>query len=794
MGVIIYFLKSCVFLRVNNKIAGKGTEVEFSKDKFLQIIENIKECYFEADLNGNLTFFNEPLLKLTGYSKEELLGFNYKHFADEKSRKKLFESFKNVYETGEPLTDFQYQFKSKNGENLVCETSVYLKHDLKGIKVGFYGLIRDITERKKEEDIKENFKDALETIVIKRTKELKESEEKYRELLENMMEGYFEVDLRGTLTFVNDCYCKIFGFSSKEEVLGKNHRYFQDEKTGKKLFKIYNQLYKNEIPSPVLIKRQNVTPSGETIYYETLADLKYDSEGNKVGFFGLIRDITERKIAEQKLKESEKKYREILENMKEGYYTLDLNGNYTYVNDYFCKTLDYSKEELLGRNYRMHFDEETSKEMFKIFNQLYKNEIPLPHTNRAKLITNRGKHVFFEGLIDLIYGSEGNKIGFYGFVRDITEKTRAEQKLKESEEKYSNLFQHSNDGIIIHDLDGSIIDVNQKVLEQFGYTKSEILSFKIPQLHQIEEIEVSKIAFEEIAKKGFVRFEINFKKKNGEIFPAEVSSSLFNIGNNKFIQGIVREITERKKAEFLIKEEIQKLKDLDQIRKDLISRVSHELKTPLVSICGASELLLELFKDEMKAELIELIEMIENGSRRLSSLVDNLLDITRIEYNKLQLEKEATDINNIIRNCVKEMMYLTKRRKLTVALELPEELYLVVDKIRIEQVILNLLSNAIKNTPPNGNIKIILNKKQNWAEISVSDTGIGLTKKEMQIIFTRFGKIERYGDGLEYINIQGSGLGLYISKEIVGLHEGNIRAESEGRHKGSSFIVKLPLN
>ena len=775
--------------------------MEFSKNKFLQIIENIKECYFEADLKGNLTFFNEPLLKLTGYSKEELLGFNYKHFADEKSRKRVFESFKNVYETAEPLTDFQYQFKSKNGENIICETSVYLKHDLKGNKVGFYGLIRDITERKKEEDIKENFKGALETIVIKRTKELKESEEKYRELLENMMEGYFEVDLKGTLTFVNDCYCKIFGYSSKEELIGKNHRTFQDEKTARKLFKIYDQLYKNEIPGPVLIERQNLTPSGETIYHETLVDLKYDSVGNKVGFFGLIRDVTERKNAEQKLIESEVKYRNIIENAKEGYYEVDLKGNFTFFNNALCELLKFSPEEAMGLYYKSFMDKENSKRIFKAFNEVYRTGIEQPQF-QYEIVTKNGEGLFGETSISLKYDSDGRKIGFcgflrditYGFVRDITEKTRAEQKLKESEEKYSNLFQHSNDGIIIHDLDGSIIDVNQKVLEQFGYTKSEILSLKIPQLHQIEEIEVSKNAFEEIAKKGFVRFEINFNKKNGEIFPAEVSSSLFNIGNNKFVQGIVREITERKKAEFLIKEEIQKLKELDQIRKDLISRVSHELKTPLVSIFGASELLLELFKDEMKAELIELIKMIENGSRRLNYLVNNLLDVTRIEYNKLQLEKETTDISNIIRDCVQEMMYLTKRRKLTIALELPEELYLEVDKIRIEQVILNLLSNAIKSTPPNGNIKINLNKKQNWAEISVSDTGIGLTKKEMQIIFSRFGKIERYGDGLEYIDIQGSGLGLYISKEIVGLHEGNIRAESEGRHKGSSFILKLPLN
>ncbi|TET56335.1 MAG: PAS domain S-box protein, partial [Promethearchaeota archaeon] len=103
--------------------------MEFSEDKFLQIIESIKECYFEVDLRGNFTFFNKSLRKILGYSREELLGLNYKYIAEEKNKKKVFEGFNTVYKTGEPLTDFEYEFKNKNGDNLIGETSVYLKYD-----------------------------------------------------------------------------------------------------------------------------------------------------------------------------------------------------------------------------------------------------------------------------------------------------------------------------------------------------------------------------------------------------------------------------------------------------------------------------------------------------------------------------------------------------------------------------------------------------------------------------------------------------------------------------------------
>jgi signal transduction histidine kinase len=190
---------------------------------------------------------------------------------------------------------------------------------------------------------------------------------------------------------------------------------------------------------------------------------------------------------------------------------------------------------------------------------------------------------------------------------------------------------------------------------------------------------------------------------------------------------------------------------------------------------------------------MELIKMVEKGGKRLKYLVDNLLDVTRIEYEKFVLEKQINDLSQLIRECTDEMNYFIKERKLVIHLKLPEVLFLEMDKVRIEQVILNLLSNAIKNTPPNGKITITLLKKEGTVEITVKDTGIGLIPDEMNRLFTRFGKIERYGEGLEYIDIQGSGLGLFISKEIIDLHGGKIWADSAGRNKGSKFTVILPI-
>jgi signal transduction histidine kinase len=256
---------------------------------------------------------------------------------------------------------------------------------------------------------------------------------------------------------------------------------------------------------------------------------------------------------------------------------------------------------------------------------------------------------------------------------------------------------------------------------------------------------------------------------------------------------LLYDISKQKKAEHLIKEELEKLKELDEIRKNLIIRVSHELKTPLVSVCGGTELLLDKFDGELGKEAKEIIHLIGNGGNRLKILVRSLLDVSRLEENKLILEKSKTNLTEIIEESVKEMTYAIRKRNLILDLKIPQFLYLKMDPMRIQQVINNLLSNAIKNTPPKGKISIVLTKDKDYVILTVEDTGVGFTKKEKEMLFTRFGKIERHGHGLEDTDIQGSGIGLFISRELVKLHGGVIQVESPGRNKGSTFTVKLPI-
>jgi PAS domain S-box-containing protein len=480
-------------------------------------------------------------------------------------------------------------------------------------------------------------------------------------------------------------------------------------------------------------------------------------------------------------------------------YVHDLKGNFLDVNDNALKTIGYKREELKDISFKDLANKDALIKAFKRLKRIAEKD-KLTKPTEFKIKRKDGKIVYVE-TFGIPLKKEGNVYAILGVARDITLQKISKQRLKASEEKYRHLFESSPNSINLLNSEGYVIDSNEATNnflmihnrnDLIGKHYSEIFSF-FEENKQL--IPLFKEHFEKtLAGETTELLELPLKRSIGKTRWASFQSSLIKIDNKTVIQYIIRDITERKEAEELIIEEIRKLKALDKIRKDLISRVSHELKTPIMSISVSAELLLQLFKTQIGKDAIELLEIVDRNVKRLMSLIDNLLDTSKIEFSGVDLHIEQNNLSSIIKENVYDLFHFIKKRDLQLELNLPDEFPIKVDRIRIGQVITNLISNAIKNTPPKGKIMVELNKKDYFAEIIVKDTGVGFTKKELNQIFTRFGKIERYGKGLEYIDIQGSGLGLFISKEIIELHSGEIFANSPGRDKGSIFTVKIPLN
>lgn len=250
-----------------------------SEDKYRTVLQNIAELYYEVDLIGNLIVFNDSMSKILGYSKDELMGMNNRQYMDEETAKKVYQMFNMVYRTGIPAKAFDWALIRKDGAKRIVETSVSLMHDSKGQAIGFYGIGRDVTERKQAEAA------------------LRESEERYRTILHSIEEFYYEVDLAGNLTFFNDAMANFSGYS-KEELMGINNRRYMSEETAKNSYQTFNQVYQTGIPAKAF-DWELIRKDGTKRFFETSVSLMRGSTGQPIGFYGIGRDITERKQAEE---------------------------------------------------------------------------------------------------------------------------------------------------------------------------------------------------------------------------------------------------------------------------------------------------------------------------------------------------------------------------------------------------------------------------------------------------------------------------------------------------------------
>ncbi|MFW9973405.1 MAG: PAS domain S-box protein [Candidatus Odinarchaeota archaeon] len=621
---------------------------------------------------------------------------------------------------------------------------------------------------------------------------LSESEQKYHNLLDNLNVGFYQVTLDGRMLNHNQAHNVILGYDPSESLIDKDVTEFWQYPEDRESY--LNYLLKNNVTKNYICHA--LTKNGEKIVVELNSYLIKDKNGNPIRIDGTFSDITEKFNLERELKESEEKFRNIAEQSLFGIGILQ-DGKFKYVNNKFAaiggRTIDEIKDWGPGEFINMVHPEDR-KLITEQARKKQAGEKDVLNRYQCRAYKKTGE-IIYEEIFSKTINYQGKLADFITII-DITDQVTAEKKFLESEKKYRYLYESAPFAIVLINSKGEIVDFNPALETMFGYTKGDLIGKKFHKISVIHPDHLLTIIdhFKRFIKgEKLHRIDLQMFKKDQSIIWVNLQASLIQIGEEFFVQAVFTDISKRKQAEFLINQEIEKLKELDQIRKNLISRVAHELKTPLATVCGGTELLSDHYTKEFENEQLELINLIEKGGMRLKYLVDNLIDISRMEYDKFKLHKQKINLSELLIEASREMEPFGKERKIAIKLNIPENLYLYIDKIRIEQVIMNLLSNAIKNSPPKGKINVKLEKIDNWAILSVRDTGVGLTREEMDILFTRFGKIERYGDGLEYIDIQGSGLGLFISKEIVDLHGGNIRAESKGRNKGSNFIVKLPI-
>ena len=503
------------------------------------------------------------------------------------------------------------------------------------------------------------------------------------------------------------------------------------------------------------------------------------------------------KTVNYKREKIREQYKDLFKYSLDYIYVHDLRGNLLDANEQALEVLGYEREDISNLTFSDLLAEEEQLETANNYLQKIKEQGKQLKKAEYK-IKNKHNEIIYIQTYGIPLKENGEIYGILGIGTDITAEKRAKLELKESEKRYKNLFEQNPFAIAILNKKGAIVDCNPAAEGLLGYKKESIigrhfLNISIIQPKDYES--VRKLFNKFINNKDVHRADLQIERKDGSLIWTHVQGSLFKLNDRKYAQVILYDISQRKAAEELINKELNKLKELDEVRKDLITRISHELKTPLTVINSSIEYLLEkkrLGKSNLSEETIETIDSLNRGAIRLKRLVENLIDSTKIEYDKFKLSKKEVDFIQITKEVIEELSFLLKKRDLKLETDLPEKLLIHVDDIRIKQVLSNLILNAIKNTPPTGKIEVNLEKNDKSIKVMVRDTGIGLTTEEITQIFERFGKIERRGEGFEGIETQGSGLGLFITKIIVEMHKGEIGVKSRGRNKGATFYFSLP--
>jgi PAS domain S-box-containing protein len=620
---------------------------------------------------------------------------------------------------------------------------------------------------------------------------LRESEEKYRILSEQSLMGIFIIQ-EGRLKYINQTVSDINGYSVDEML---NWSEFDIAKTiyHEDLEEIAYNL-KRSMEGDIGERSRSifrlVTKSGNLKWIEEY-NKKITYEEKPASLVTLI-DITSKVESDEKLKESEYKYRHLFYNLPIGISIFNSKGRLIESNKVILKRLsEYAEVDFTGKNYIEiipYF--KNSEQLLSLFTERLnnvRNRIN-PGPVVLNLISNKGKNIW------LYWNSSRIEIDkemlIQVIMQDITDQKEAEERLKESEEKFRNISEQSLIGIGIVQ-DNRVKYVNKKFADIFGYTIEEMLSWSPEEFMITVHPDDREFVFNQVKKKqeGSEEYIENYQfrglKKSGEIIWIEnfTKTIMFEGKLADFVAFI--DITERKNAQ-------QELIKLNQLKSELLRRTSHELKTPLVSIKGFSDLLLKVHRDKLDALVISTLNEIKQGCLRLETLIADILKTAELESGAIKLNKTEEDLSFLVNVCINEIKGFSTLRNHKINLEIQENLIAYFEKEQIHQVISNLLTNAVKYTPPSGMIEIKSEMNDDFIVFSITDNGIGFTEDEKTRIFKQFGKIERYGQGLDII-AEGSGFGLFISKKIIELHGGNIWVESEGRNKGSTFYFSLPI-
>ena len=388
---------------------------------------------------------------------------------------------------------------------------------------------------------------------------------------------------------------------------------------------------------------------------------------------------------------------------------------------------------------------------------------------------------------NFLMGGPENAVRMIGLIQDITAHRQAEKELKESEARYHSLFKKNQAAMLIIDPEtAAIVDANLGACVFYGFPYEKMLKLKITDINTMTAEKV-KADMQDVLTEKHNHFYFQHRLANGQIRAVEVYSGPLFMRGKQLLYSIIHDITERKLAEEALKSSNEQLRELNNQKNEFLGMAAHDLRNPIAVIQNASLVLSRYSSENLSEKQRDFLKKIHDTSKFMLELLNNLLDISKIESGKLELEITKNNYLDFVRKNIEFNKFFATEKGISIDLVASDDISLVdFDKNKIEQVLNNLISNAIKYSHPNTLIRVEVQKEKDFVVTKVIDQGQGIQEDELPHVFEAFQKSSTKPTAGE----KSTGLGLAIVKKIIEGHQGEIGVESEVG-KGSTFFFKL---
>jgi hypothetical protein len=629
----------------------------------------------------------------------------------------------------------------------------------------------------------------------RRAQEALEKSEKWSSTtLASVGDAVIATDMDGAVTFMNPVAQALTGWSPTE-ALGKSMDL---------VFDIVNAETRRPVENPVKkVFREGkvvgladhtllLSKNGAEFDIEDSAAPILTDKGDKFGVVLVFRDISQKKKTEQETVRQTELLQLILTSIADGVVVADSSGKFLLFNEAAQKFLGTGATETGPSTWSDRY----GTYLPDTITPYPSNELPLVRAMRGESVD--AVEVFIrnrkvpEGRLLSITGrplrrGDASLVGGVVVLHDITERKRAEQTLRQSEERYHLLFDSNPHPVWVYDLQTfAIVDVNPAAVRNYGYTREEFLSLTIKDIRPPEDV---PSMLENAANTPPIETTGTWRhrKKDGSLIDVEITSHPLAYDGRNARLVVATDITVRKKAEEELRQAKEEAERGSKFKDQFLATMSHELRTPLNAVLGFSDLLADERYGTLSDRQQRYVNHIHTGGQHLLKLISDILDLSKIEAGRMELARENVTVSSAVSEVLSALQPLADKKGQSLVQQVEPHLKVFADSTRFKQVLMNLVGNAIKFTPDNGHIEIAARRENHQVRMEVRDDGPGIASGEQQRIFEAFVRLAESGGSAE-----GTGLGLAISARLVELHGSTLAIESQPG-AGTCFYFSLPL-